>query len=395
MSARPAVLLIGEGLALAHASRPLVLAQALPADRYDVHLACDPQYQAVLRVPPSIRFWPLRAGGKAHFTRRADRAGFVWRAADLDAYVRDERALYDRLSPALVVSDFRFSVAISAALAGIPHVAVTNAHWSPYRRLPFDPTPPWPRAVRWRQRLTAALLPWRRGATAEMNRLRARYGLPPLRNFLDMSTRADVTAYADPPGLVPLADAPASHQWLGPVLWSPPVAPPPWWLTWPRDRPLVYVTLGSTGAAARLPALLRGLRALPVTVAVATAGRIALDRLPAGVLAADYLPGEELCGHAAVVVCSGGSATAYQALSRGVPVVGLWSNLDQYLTMMAVEHAGAGLCRPAAGADATALVTRVLEEPRFRTAAAALRTDMLAADAGSRFRSIVAGLVGP
>ena len=47
------------------------------------------------------------------------------------------------------------------------------------------------------------------------------------------------------------------------------------------------------------------------------------------------------------VICNGGSPTCYQAFSAGVPVIGIASNLDQYLNMRAVENANAGvLIRP-------------------------------------------------
>jgi UDP:flavonoid glycosyltransferase YjiC (YdhE family) len=43
------------------------------------------------------------------------------------------------------------------------------------------------------------------------------------------------------------------------------------------------------------------------------------------------------------VVTNGGSASSYQALAAGVPVLGIPSNLDQYLSMHAITAAGAGL----------------------------------------------------
>jgi UDP:flavonoid glycosyltransferase YjiC (YdhE family) len=43
------------------------------------------------------------------------------------------------------------------------------------------------------------------------------------------------------------------------------------------------------------------------------------------------------------VITNGGSSTGYQALAAGVPVLGIPSNLDQYLAMQAIERAGAGV----------------------------------------------------
>jgi UDP:flavonoid glycosyltransferase YjiC (YdhE family) len=156
--------------------------------------------------------------------------------------------------------------------------------------------------------------------------------------------------------------------------------------------PVIYVTLGSTGAVESLPKIVRALEGLPATVVVATAGRVALPTVPRNVFAADYLPGLEVCRRAALVVCSGGSATAYQALSQGTPLVGIWGNEDQYLTMMAVEHRGAGLgCRISEASARTleGLVTEVLSRPHYRQAAQAVAHEFASCDAPQRFTEFV------
>jgi UDP:flavonoid glycosyltransferase YjiC (YdhE family) len=148
--------------------------------------------------------------------------------------------------------------------------------------------------------------------------------------------------------LVPVFDAPPNHLYLGPVLWSPAVDPPSWWDSLPADRPVVYVTLGSSGRSDLLGVVLQALAELPVTVIAATAGRINVKDVPANAFVADYLPGEEAAARAAVVICNGGSPTTQQALAAGKPVVGIASNLDQHLNMEAVERAGAGVLLRAA-----------------------------------------------
>ena len=64
------------------------------------------------------------------------------------------------------------------------------------------------------------------------------------------------------------------------------------WESPPADRPLVYVTLGSSGATALLPAIVATLGSMHVTGMVATAG-VKLQRPPANVLVAEMLPGIE------------------------------------------------------------------------------------------------------
>jgi UDP:flavonoid glycosyltransferase YjiC (YdhE family) len=177
-----------------------------------------------------------------------------------------------------------------------------------------------------------------------VNAVRGEYGLTPLEeDGPHLYTDGDHVLYPEPPGLVPMGDLPANHHLIGPILWAPDLPLPAWWDELPADRPLVYLTLGSTGALHIVSALIDRLAQLPVSIVVATAGRIELSRDYANVRHAALVPGLELCRRADVVVCSGGSATAYQAVAQGTPVVGIWSNNDQYLTSRILADHGAAV----------------------------------------------------
>jgi len=128
---------------------------------------------------------------------------------------------------------------------------------------------------------------------------------------------------------------------LGAVQWAPRVALPE--VPFSDDRPLVYVTLGSSGELAALPAVLKGLDGLPLVALLSTAGRTRVADLPSNVSAAPLLPGDVLCRQARFVITNGGSSTGYQALAAGAPVLGIPSNLDQYLATAAIVKGGAGL----------------------------------------------------
>jgi UDP:flavonoid glycosyltransferase YjiC (YdhE family) len=181
--------------------------------------------------------------------------------------------------------------------------------------------------------------------TLPLNRVRRDYGLPSLGYDLrEIYTHADQTLYADIPNLVPTASLPSHHHWLGPILWSPAVALPPWWLALPEYKPIVYVTLGSSGESdGLLPIILQGLKDLPITVIAATAGHSLPTHLPANVWIAAFLPGTEAAGRSTLVICNGGSLATQQALAVGVPVIGIADNMDQHLNMLCLERVGAGL----------------------------------------------------
>jgi UDP:flavonoid glycosyltransferase YjiC (YdhE family) len=191
--------------------------------------------------------------------------------------------------------------------------------------------------------------------TVPLNRLRREYGLPGL--GLDLRrvyTDADITLYADVPELVPTSGLPENHRYIGPVEWSPEIPMPVLPASDP-SRPLVYVTMGSSGSADLVPLIIEALSGLDCHIAIATAG-VPLRHVPANVTVADYLPGDRISERAALVVCNGGSPTSHQALARGVPVLGIPFNLDQHLNMEYVAAYGAGVAvRPE---QATAPVLR-------------------------------------
>ncbi len=376
---RQRILFVAEAVTLAHVARPLVLAKALDPARYEVHFACDPRYNHLLgELPFALR--PIRSIPSAQFLAALARGRPVYDTQTLRAYVAADRQLLAETRPDAVVGDFRLSLSVSARLAGVPYLTITNAYWSPYARRRFPlPELPLTRYVglgvarvlfRLVRPLAFAL------HCRPLNRVRREHGLPSLgSNLCRVYTDADYTLYADVPELVPTENLPPNHQYLGPILWSPAVQPPAWWDALPTDRPIVYVNLGSSGQGRILPVVLEALAELPVTAIAATAGRVAVGPLPAYTFVADYLPGEEAAARASVVICNGGSPTTQQALAAGTPVVGIASNMDQYMNMEGICDIGGGKLLRAGTANRIVVrdsVTQMLEQPAFVQAASSL-----------------------
>ena len=154
----------------------------------------------------------------------------------------------------------------------------------------------------------------------------------------------------------------------------------------------MYVTPGSSGDDRLLGKVLEGLAGLPLNIIAATAGRDTGSHLPANVRAAAYLPGLAAAERADVVICNGGSPTVQQALAAATPVLGICSNLDQYLNMQAVEAIGAGRSMRAGKATAASIrqtVQELLASPDFRQAAEKMADTYRGYDAGSRFAALL------
>jgi UDP:flavonoid glycosyltransferase YjiC (YdhE family) len=118
---------------------------------------------------------------------------------------------------------------------------------------------------------------------------------------------------------------------------------PVWWEQIPKNRPLIYVTMGSTGRVGVVDEVIDALRELSVSVLLATSGRVKHDSYPENFYVSEYLPGLETSKRCDLVICNGGSGAVHQAIAGGTPVLGIPSNADQYYVINALESLGGGL----------------------------------------------------
>jgi UDP:flavonoid glycosyltransferase YjiC (YdhE family) len=394
---RKKILFVAEAVTLAHVGRPLALAGMLDPHRYEVHFACAPGHEAML-AGAALTYWTLHSISSAQFLAALAAGSPVYDQATLRRYVEDDARLLAAVRPDVVVGDFRLSLSVSARLAAVPYVTVSNAYWSPYVRQHYCvPAIPLSRhlPLALADGLFRLVRPLAFAAhTVALNRVRRHYGLPSLGwDLRRIYTDADWTAYADIPELFAPLAMPPSHRYLGPVTWSPPVALPSWWDLLPSALPVVYVTLGSSGQGGLLSMVLDGLAKLPVTVIAATAGKAMPPSVPANVRMAAYLPGEEAARRASLVVCNGGSPTSQQALTAAVPVLGIAGNLDQFLNMHGIVAAGAGTLLRADRLSVAAVrdsAAALLNQPHVYGAALRVAQQFRHYPAGARFAALLA-----
>jgi len=392
---RPRILFVGEDVSLAHVGRPIVLALALEEIGYEVVLATGERYRRFVESE-GLPYESIETMPAAEFQRRLRSGLPVHTRERLQRQVVEDLSLISRFSPDMVVGDFRVSLGIAAELAGVPYAAISNAYWSAGYGRAF-PIPDHPGVRLFGMTAARMMLPLVRSATflagvRPFNALRKVYGLREVKGLREMYTQADWTLFADTPSLSPIDPLPKSHSYIGPILWEPRVDKPDWWHEIPEDRPLIYVTAGSSGDTGITTTALRALAGLPVTVAVSWAGAEPPPNLPANVFGAPYLPGSAITERATLVISNGGSPTSYQALALGVPVLGVPSNADQHLAMQGVEAAGAGVSIRSDQLSAPVLthtVEHMLADGSFERAARSCAQDMEGFDARQRFRSFM------
>lgn len=390
------ILFVGESVSLAHVGRPLALLAGLTPDLYELHFACAECYSQF--VPKEgVAFHPIFSISPQAFMAALAKGKPIYDSFTLQRYIRDDLELLEQVKPDVVVGDFRISLAISARVSNIPYVNIINAHWSRYASDLRFVIPDHPLVQLFGFRIANFLFSLFRPLAfwlhaGPMNMIRNKYGLTPLHRLQDIYCDADWVFYADSQQLVPTKELPSNHSYIGPIIWAPDVPFPEWWGQLDHGKPIVYVTLGSSGQVDVLPVVISAVKSLSIQVLLASAGRFSSKDMPPNVFSCDYLPGDEVSKIADLVICNGGSATAYQALSCGVPVFGIPSNLDQHLTMGAIASAGAGALLRAENVsvdNVMEVVNVLLGDERFRERAMALKANIESYDPATIFREFL------
>ena len=343
---RPRVLFMGEAVALSHVARPVLLASYLASRGYSVCFARDPRYKRVL-PPCSFPEVDLESMPASTFLQRLHFNEPIFDVETLERYVQTDLKVLREFRPDIVVGDARFSLIISARLAGVPFVSISDAHWSPWVDTRFEAADsPVSRLIG--VPLSNLLFQFTHPVvfalhTLPINIALKKYGLPGIApDIRAYFSHGDYTLYPNDAALYRLLKPlPPEHAFIGPLLWSPEVQKPAWWDRVPRDRPVVYVSLGSTGEPSLLQVLFRVLGELPVSVIAATAARSNPENVPGNVFLAEFVPGTEAARRSRFVICNGGTMSGHQALSVGTPFLGLISNIDQMLYSRAVQRSGA------------------------------------------------------
>jgi UDP:flavonoid glycosyltransferase YjiC (YdhE family) len=159
----------------------------------------------------------------------------------------------------------------------------------------------------------------------------------------------------------------------------------PDWAMRPAPRPRIGVTLGTVvpvlAGTSSLAVVIEALGGMDVEVVLA-AGRAdltGLGTLPDNVRSVGYLALSAFLPHCSLLVHHGGSGTTAAPLFYGVPQLVLPSFADNPMSAQRVVERGVGLSHDPAALDsptAAALVSRLLTERAFATAAADVRAEI-------------------
>ncbi len=267
---------------------------------------------------------------------------------DLERVMLAQRATIERYAPVFVIGDMSVTLSMAAEAAGVPYVSLVNSYLSRYYGEEFTPpdcltnfsadiadVPPF-----FRSRIESfdglvAVTRAQRG----FKRLRKRHGLRPQTNFA-MELEGDQTWICDAPALHPVRAAlPDAVRVVGPLLYFPNWAPIVRQRFHRPGRPTVLVSMGSSGAWDVVPRLSASELSHCDFVVCGQSSPVVTGPNIHHLAFANF---EEVLPEVDVVLCHGGNGTVYQALSHGIPCLGIPQFFEQEFNLDKVVARGWG-----------------------------------------------------
>jgi UDP:flavonoid glycosyltransferase YjiC (YdhE family) len=347
------VLVLAYTHTLSHLSRCLAVAVELRAQGHDVVFAGESPKTSFItdqgfsvlpchEPDPELLFDNIRSG-RIRFADEAEISRMI--EADIDTI--------QTVRPDLVLSDGRFTAAVSTHIAGVRHAAIVNVSSTEYRAHPYIPFFEWiPAGFVSRNSDTWNLLD-RLNLKLEMTlfdrvmnvftKLSRQYRLPHPVTATNCLAGKDITLLADIPEYFPTRNLPSSYHYVGPLTWKSTAHKPEWWPPEQTGVPLAYITMGTTGVPELFDAIADLMPTATFRAIVTTGGqRSKLSLLKGKTYVEPFLDGDLVMEQSDLVICHGGNGTIYQALSHGIPIIGIPTIPDQQFNMRRVEALGVG-----------------------------------------------------
>lgn len=400
---RKKILFFSHAVTVAHFVRPLKWIEGLDPKIYDIYLASHPKFKD-LAPKSGVTFIGIDCIDATLFADIVGRAAPIYDAATFENHIAEDIKLMELVQPDLVIGDFRHSLTVSARLKKIKYINLANAYWSPETEMGY-PLPEAPIIRLLGEKAANVILGAFIPLVLKFNffkmafKLRKSFRKAKLSftDYRQVITDGDITLYCDTADLIPLAKQRPNERFIGPLVWSMPVALPNWWSQLNPEKKRIFLSLGSSGQEKTMPLIINALSKLDVEVIVATAGK-KMD-LPVfnNVFVTDFLPLEMACENSDLVICNGGSPMCHAALTYGVPTIGVVCNNDQLLNMVHIEKRGAGRTLRYWNLTEQKVIettTEVITKFSFRKNAEIIQAEFAAINVQGQLKSVIEEVLG-
>jgi len=300
--------------------------------------------------------------------------------AEMIRRVESEVACLKALRPAAVVTGSYVTIPVTCRVLDTPLVWVIQSTWLPeffrHGAGMTDHLRPAPLKAGADWALMLFINFWIRfGFLNPVNRAAKHFGVKGYSSIFEF-WRGDITLVAEPPEFSG-AKLPPEHYFIGPLIPQGEFDLPPELDSIPRDRPLIYFAMGSSGTPEIVAGIVESFAGAPYRVIAPVKfllGLVPEVRIPPNVLVTDWVPALQVNKMADLAVIHGGIGTVMTAALAGKPVVGVGMQLEQVANLACLERLGFAIrIRKSANPSRSiqAAIAKLLDDDQAKRRAAA------------------------
>jgi UDP:flavonoid glycosyltransferase YjiC (YdhE family) len=271
-------------------------------------------------------------------------------AKEMEPRVDNEIAFFKETRPACVLTGWCQSVMISTRVAGIPFINVLHSTtiteyykaglqtWPDRSHLPFLN---WFFSEDQLNRFTSRLVLKLKLPAKPFNTLAKKYGLKEFKNFIDV-LEGDHILLADVPQWVGFSEIRPNVHYIGPLPLRLNREIPRTITDIPKDNPIVYFAMGSSGKPGLIAEIIEGFQDKPYCVIAPVESHIKdmNVEIPPNVSVTGFVPAHKVNPMADISVIHGGQNTVMNACLSGTPIVGVGMHPEQQANLDACVRKG-------------------------------------------------------
>jgi UDP:flavonoid glycosyltransferase YjiC (YdhE family) len=301
------------------------------------------------RMEPRLTEKQLQHVRKALSGETLNTVGY-FTAEEMEPRVENEIKFYKEIKPACVLTGWCQSTMISTRIAGIPFVNVLHStSITEYYEAGLQS---WPDRSKFfflcwffseeqlNKKISNLVLKLKLPAKP-FNILANKYGLREFNNFIEV-LEGDYTLLADIPDWVGFTQIRPNVHYIGPLPLRLNREIPREVIEMPKDKPIVYFSMGSSGKQRLIADIIEGFRYKPYRV-IAPVKQHIKDmniEIPANVTVTGFLPAHRVNPLADISVIHGGQNTVMNACLSGTPIVGVGMHPKQQANLDACVRKG-------------------------------------------------------
>ena len=333
---------IAKGIA-AHEAASKVFEIRLISDGGDFESLIEGQGFPLKRLEPRLTKEKIE-----HIARvdRGERFAPAFSEKEMIERVDNETAYLRQVTPAAVITGSYLTIPVTCRVLKIPIVWAIQSTWlEPFFATGAGMTD------RIRPKFAKRLADWvvlgfinfwiRYGFLNPVNKAARHFGVEGYTSIFDF-WRGDMTLVAEPPEFSGI-ELPHGYYYVGPLIAREEFPLPPEVASIPRDMPLIYFAMGSSGTPEIVANILQGFEGKPYRVIAPIKfqlQQLGQANIPSNVIVTDWLPALEVNKMADLSLIHGGIGTVMTAAYAGKPVVGVGMQPEQVANLACLVRKG-------------------------------------------------------